>query len=33
LPQASVRTLGVSAWRQQPPPVSNDTPAVFAIGR
>jgi 16S rRNA (cytidine1402-2'-O)-methyltransferase len=33
LPQASVHTRPVSAWRQQPPPVANDIPAVFAIGR
>lgn len=33
LPQAAIRTLAVSAWRQQPAPVANDTPAVFAIGR
>ena len=33
LPQASVRMLSVAQWRQQPAPVANDTPAVFAIGR
>lgn len=33
LPQATVRTRTVTAWRREPPPVANDTPAVFAIGR
>lgn len=33
LPQARIRTLPVSDWRQQPAPVANDTPAVYAIGR
>lgn len=33
LPQAAVRMRLVGAWRQQPPPVGKDTPAVFAIGR
>ncbi len=33
LPQASVRMRTVKAWRQQRPPVDNDTPAVFAVGR
>jgi 16S rRNA (cytidine1402-2'-O)-methyltransferase len=33
LPQASVRMQAVSLWRQHGTPVSNDTPAVFAIGR
>ncbi|HEY0887903.1 MAG TPA: SAM-dependent methyltransferase, partial [Ramlibacter sp.] len=33
LPKSMVRTLPVSAWRQQPAPVANDTPAVFALGR
>ena len=32
LPQATVRTQAVSAWRQQAAPIANDTPAVFAIG-
>lgn len=33
LPQASHRSHSVQHWRQQPPPVANDLPAVFAIGR
>ena len=33
LPRATIRTLAVSGWRQQPAPVANDTPAVFALGR
>ena len=33
LPGGQVRARTVSAWRQQPPPVKNDTPAVFALGR
>lgn len=32
LPQASHRSDTVQRWRQQPPPVINDVPAVFAIG-
>lgn len=30
---ASTHSRTVKAWRAQPSPVSNDTPAVFAIGR
>ncbi|MFC5498770.1 SAM-dependent methyltransferase [Caenimonas terrae] len=33
LPQAFNRSLPVKAWKQQPAPVDNDTPAVFLIGR
>lgn len=33
LPQGSARSLQVSAWGRQPVPLTNDTPAVFAIGR
>jgi len=33
LPQGTVRSLSVNAWRQQAVPVHNDIPAVFAIGR
>lgn len=33
LPQSLVVMRTVGAWRQQPAPVSNDMPAVFAIGR
>jgi 16S rRNA (cytidine1402-2'-O)-methyltransferase len=33
LPAAATHSRVVSAWRQQPAPVENDTPAVFAIGR
>jgi len=33
LAQARIRTRTIAAWRQQQPPIDNDTPAVFAIGR
>ena len=33
LPQALNRSLPVEAWRQQPAPLDNGTPAVFLIGR
>jgi 16S rRNA (cytidine1402-2'-O)-methyltransferase len=33
LPEGGTRSMQVAAWRRQPAPVSNDTPAVFAIGR
>jgi 16S rRNA (cytidine1402-2'-O)-methyltransferase len=33
LPSASHRSDTVQHWRQQPAPVANDIPAVFAIGR
>jgi 16S rRNA (cytidine1402-2'-O)-methyltransferase len=33
LPQARIRTTTVGAWRREPAPLTNDTPAVFAIGR
>lgn len=33
LPGSTIRTQPVSAWRQQAAPITNDTPAVFAIGR
>ena len=33
LPQAMTSTQTVGAWRREAPPVTNDTPAVFAIGR
>ena len=33
LPQALARSQLVSHWKPQHPPVTNDTPAVFAIGR
>ncbi|HSV34382.1 MAG TPA: SAM-dependent methyltransferase [Ramlibacter sp.] len=33
LPQNVVVSRTVKAWRNQPPPVANDTPAVFALGR
>jgi 16S rRNA (cytidine1402-2'-O)-methyltransferase len=33
LPQARNRSLPARAWKQQPVPVDNDTPAVFSIGR
>jgi 16S rRNA (cytidine1402-2'-O)-methyltransferase len=33
LPQALNRSLPVKAWKQQPAPLANDTPAVFLIGR
>jgi 16S rRNA (cytidine1402-2'-O)-methyltransferase len=32
LPTAQCRMDTVSAWKTQPPPVSSDVPAVFAIG-
>jgi 16S rRNA (cytidine1402-2'-O)-methyltransferase len=32
LPTARCRTLNASAWKQQPAPITNDIPAVFAIG-
>jgi 16S rRNA (cytidine1402-2'-O)-methyltransferase len=32
LPEGSCRCASVSAWKQRPVPVKNDTPAVFAIG-
>jgi 16S rRNA (cytidine1402-2'-O)-methyltransferase len=32
LPAAQCRSASVAAWKQQPVPVSNDVPAVFAIG-
>jgi len=32
LPSARCRTASASSWKQQPPPVENDFPAVFAIG-
>ncbi|MDB5749935.1 MAG: Ribosomal small subunit methyltransferase [Ramlibacter sp.] len=32
LPDAVCRSAAVMAWKQQPAPVSNDRPAVFAIG-
>lgn len=32
LPGADSRSAPVARWRTQPPPVRNDTPAVFAIG-
>jgi 16S rRNA (cytidine1402-2'-O)-methyltransferase len=32
LPAASCRSAPVSAWKHQPAPVKNDTPAVFALG-
>jgi 16S rRNA (cytidine1402-2'-O)-methyltransferase len=32
MPQGSCRCASVSAWKQRPVPVKNDTPAVFAIG-
>jgi len=32
LPGATCRSASVSAWKQRPAPVRNDTPAVFAIG-
>lgn len=32
LPTASCRSAAVTAWKQRPSPVRNDTPAVFAIG-
>lgn len=33
LEQGCVRSQSAAAWRQQGPPVTNDIPAVFAIGR
>lgn len=33
LPTALNRSLPVKAWKQQPAPLDNDTPAVFLIGR
>lgn len=33
LPQAIIRARTVAAWKREPCPVSNETPAVFAIGR
>ena len=33
LADAVTRSQPVRAWRQEPAPVANDTPAVFAIGR
>jgi 16S rRNA (cytidine1402-2'-O)-methyltransferase len=33
LPAAATHSRVVSAWRGQSPPVDNDTPAVFGIGR
>ena len=33
LDNATCRGLRVERWRELPPPVANDTPAVFAIGR
>jgi 16S rRNA (cytidine1402-2'-O)-methyltransferase len=33
LPQAQNRSMAVKAWKQQPPPLDNETPAVFLIGR
>ena len=33
LPHALNRSLPVKAWKQQPAPLDNDTPAVFLIGR
>lgn len=33
LTKAVNRSLNVKAWKQQPPPVENHTPAVFLIGR
>lgn len=33
LPGAANRSDTVQRWKQQPPPVDKDTPAVFAIGR
>jgi 16S rRNA (cytidine1402-2'-O)-methyltransferase len=32
LPDASCRSDTVGRWNQQPPPVGNSTPAVFALG-
>ena len=33
LPAAATHSRTVSGWRGEPPPVHNDTPAVFGIGR
>jgi 16S rRNA (cytidine1402-2'-O)-methyltransferase len=33
LPTALNRSLPAKAWKQQPAPLDNDTPAVFLIGR
>ena len=33
LPGGVVSSRTVGAWRKQPPPVANDMPAVFALGR
>lgn len=33
LPHAANRSQHVKVWKQQPAPVTNDTPAVFLIGR
>ncbi len=33
LPQGFNRCLAAKAWKQQPPPLDNATPAVFLIGR
>jgi 16S rRNA (cytidine1402-2'-O)-methyltransferase len=33
LPAQSIASASVSQWRKRAAPVSNDTPAVFAIGR
>ena len=33
LPDAAIRSQPVKTWRQQAAPVTNDTPAVFALGR
>jgi len=33
LPQALNRSLPVKAWKQQPAPLDNQTPAVFLLGR
>jgi len=32
LPQSSCCSATVARWRERPPPVSRDTPAVFALG-
>ena len=33
LPAGATRCMAVAAWRREPAPLANDTPAVFAIGR
>jgi 16S rRNA (cytidine1402-2'-O)-methyltransferase len=33
LPDAAMQTRAVKLWKTSPPPVRNDTPAVFALGR